>query len=42
MLCQLLFKVEENDLLELTSFGNVDDISDLDKCNHLEVVEMKV
>lgn len=43
ILCQLLFRVEENDILELTlGFGNVEDIGGLDKCNLVEVVGMKV
>lgn len=43
ILCQLLFRVEENEVLELTlGFGNVEDIGDLDKCTLVEVVGVKV
>lgn len=42
ILCQLLFRVEENEVLELTlRFGNVEDVGDLDKCSLVEVVGMK-
>lgn len=40
---ELLFKVEENEVLELTlGFSNVEDIGDLDKCSLAEVVGKKV
>lgn len=40
---ELLFKAEENEVLELTlGFSNVEDIGDLDKCSLAEVVGKKV
>lgn len=43
ILCQLLFRVEGSEVLELTlGFGNVEDIGDLDKHSLVEIVGVKV
>lgn len=41
--CQLLFQVEENEVIEVTlGFGRVEDRGDFDKCSLAEVGEEQV